>query len=504
MKLNVKSKNFRILLFSVIGLAVLGLVILLLSVTAPSDGEGGEDEETAASTSTLDPALVLQPDLEEKGDIVSITVDNDLGSFTAVLTEQDGEKLWTIEGMDIERGLLNTAKFESLASTMTNMVARSVIEEKAGDLAQYGLDKPRTTVTVKYTDGSFVMKIGDVVTSGSANYVLINDEPTVYSYYTYEISSLFTMDWLSMINTAVMPSYDSETAADIKKITVTRKNLDKPIILEKLPEVPEDSDSIQVYSYAFTSPGDVYLDLYSGNEFLAAMFGLTADKAAYVGVTDEIKAQVGLDDPFCEVDMLVGDVVYRLYIGDAITEEVTDEATGAVSTQVTGYYGLCNKVPDVIYVFNISSLIWATMEPDAYMSELFLVPYIYDIDTVSYHDNNVDFTVTVTGNNDENAMYMDGREIDASRFRSFYQFLVSCRGETMYIDDSRGDFIAEFTYKYEDGRSDTVTFYASEEDRTVIIATNGNNVFKTKWNYGTRLRENAEAFLNGGEIVQTY
>ena len=502
MKLNVKSKNFRILLFSVIGLAVLGLVILLLTLTAPADGEGDEGGETSTSTSTLDPALVLQP--EERGDIVSITVDNDLGTFTAVPMEQDGEKLWTVEGREIEQSLLNTAKFESLASTMTNMVARSVIEENPTDLAQYGLDKPHTTVTVKYTDGSFVMKIGDTVTSGSANYVLINDDPTVYSYYTYEISSLFTMDWLTMINTTVMPAYDSETAADIKKITVTRKDLDKPIILEKLPEIPEDSDSIQVYGYAFTSPGDVYLDLYNGNQFLNAMFGLTADKAAYVGVTDEIKAQVGLDDPFCEVDMLVGDVVYRLYIGNAITEEVTDEATGAVSTHVTGYYGLCNKVPDVIYVFNISSLVWVTMEPDAYMSELFLVPYIYDIDTVSYHDNNVDFTVTITGNNDENAMYMDGKEIDASRFRSFYQFLVSCRGETMYIDEARGDFIAEFTYNYEDGRSDTVTLYASEEDRTVIIATNGNNVFKTKWNYGTRLQENAQAFISGGDIVQTY
>ena len=503
MKLNVKSKNFRILLFSVIGLAVLGLVILLLTVTAPSDGE--EEEETTTSASTLDPALVLQPDLEEKGDIVSITVDNGLGSFTALLTEQDGKSLWTIEGRDIDQKLLNTAMFDSLAATMTNMVARSVIEEDPTDLAQYGLDKPQATVTVKYTDGSFVMKIGDVVTSGSANYVLINDDPTVYSYYTYEISSIMSMDWLTMITTAVMPAYDSDTAGDIKKITVTRKDLDKPIILEKLPEVPEDSDSIQVYGYAFTSPGDVYLDLYNGNEFLNAMFGLTASKAAYVGVTDEVKAEVGLDDPFCEVDMLVGDVVYRLYIGDPITAEVTDEETGAVRTEVTGYYGLCNKVPDVIYVFGISSLVWVTMEPDDYMSALFLVPYIYDVDTLSYRDSNVEFTVTVTGNNDENAMYMDGEEIDASLFRSFYQFLVSCRGEEMYTGETRGDFIAEFTYNYEDERDpDTVTLYSDQEDRTVIIAINGNNVFKTKWNYGTRLLENAQAFISGGEIVQTY
>ena len=500
MKLNVKSKNFRIILFSVIGLAVLGLVVLLLSVTSPSEGE---EENTTAATTTLDPALVLQP--EDKGDIVSITLENALGSFTARLHDHDGDSHWIIDDFDIDENMLSQTMLQSLAATVSNMTARSVIEENPADLAQYGLDKPQATVTVNYTDGSFVMKIGDVVTSGSANYIMINDEPTVYSYYTYEISSLMSSDRLSMVNTAVMPSYDSEAAAKIKKITVTRKDMEKPIVLEALPDVPEDSDSIQIYSYTFTSPADVYLDLNLGTNYLYAMFGLAANKAAYIEVTDETRAATGLDDPFCEVDMLVEDVIYRLYIGNAITEEVTDETTGAVTANVIGYYGICNKVPDVIYIFNASDVIWATMEPTDYMSKLFLVPYIYDVDTVSYHDDNVGFTVTITGNNDDNAMYMDGEEIDSDLFRSFYQYLVSCRGEEMYTDEARGDFIAEFTYNYEDKRDpDTVTFYASDEGRDLIVAINDVNIFKTKWNYGTRLLENAQALVNGEEIIQNY
>ena len=500
MKLNLQSKNFRIILFSVIGLAVLGLVVLLLSVTSPSEGE---EEETTAATSTIDPALVLQP--EDKGDIVSITVENTLGSFTARLHDHDGDSHWIIDDFDVDESLLAQNMLESLASTVTNMTARSVIEEDPADLAQYGLDKPQATVTVNYTDGSFKLMIGDVVTSGSANYVMINDDPTVYSYYTYEISSLMSNDKMSMINTVVVPSYDNEAAPKIKKITVIRKDLDKPIVLEALPDVPEDSDSIQIYSYTFTSPGDVYLDLNTGTNYLYAMFGLSASKAAYTEVTDETKAATGLDDPFCEVDMLVEDVIYRLYIGDAITEEVTDTTTGAVTEKVTGYYGICNKVPDVIYIFDKSSVIWAEMQPTDYMSKLFLVPYIYDVDTLHYHDSDLDFTVTITGTNEDNAMYLDGKEIDSALFRSFYQYLVSCRGEDMYTDEARGDFIAEFTYNYEDKREpDTVTFYASEEGRDLIIAINGSNIFKTKWNYGTRLQENAQALVKGEEIVQNY
>ena len=94
MKLNLQSKNFRIILFSVIGLAVLGLVVLLLSVTSPSEGE---EEETTVATSTIDPALVLQP--EDKGDIVSITLENASGSFTARPQERDGESRWIIDDL---------------------------------------------------------------------------------------------------------------------------------------------------------------------------------------------------------------------------------------------------------------------------------------------------------------------------------------------------------------------------------------------------------------------
>lgn len=497
MKLNIKSKNLRMLIFSAAGLAVLVIAVLLLTVTAP------RSEEDEGADSSTDPVLVLQP--EDLGDIVSITVDNELGSFTARLTKQDGESLWTIDGKDIDRDLLNTGEFDRLAAAVTKITARSVVEENPADLAQYGLEQPQAAVTVDYTDGSFFMKIGDTVTTGSANYVMVNDDPVVYSCGSGTADSIIAADWLSMINTAVTPAYDSEGTPEVEKITVTRKDLELPIVLEKLPALPEDSNSVQVYNYTFTSPAKVYLSLDTGDEYLYAMFGLSAEKAAYVSATDEEMAAAGLDDPFCKVDMLAGDTIYRLYIGNAVTKEVTDEKTGKVTTVVTGYYGICSKVPEVVYVFGVSDLIWVTMEPNAYMSKVFLTPYIYDLDTLRYHDNDLDFTVKITGNTDENAMYIDGEEIDADLFRSFHLFITSCRGEELYSDEARGEFIAEVVYDYEDDDgADTVTFYSSEEDRTVIIAVNGINMFKTRWNYGTRLQENAKALISGGEIVQNY
>lgn len=501
MKINTNSKNFRIILFSVIGLAVLAAVVLILTLTAP-DGGSGEEEETT-STTTADPALMLQP--EDKGEIESIYIENQNGSFTVKrVTGDSGDKIWTVEGMeDIDERLWVQSSFESLAKALTGMTARSVIEENPEDLEQYGLAEPQASAEVSYADGgSFKLLIGGNVVTGSANYVKTSDSDTVYSYYTYNLSGITGNDPMSYINTSVMPAYDSSTAPDIKKVTVTRKDLDAPIILEALPEVPEDS--IQVYAYAFTSPYDVYLDLTNGNSYLNAMFGLTAEKAVYVNPTEEQTKETGLDDPFCEVDMLAGDTIYRLFIGNSVTEEVTDEETGVTRTELKGFYGMSNQVRDVIYYFSADSMIWATMEPTRYMSKLFLMPYIYDLDTVSYRDGECELTVVVEGTPDDGKVILNGKDGDIEDFKPFYQFLVSCRGEEIYTDEARGDFIAEFSYTYDDSREqDTVTLYESD-DRTIVIAVNGKNIFKTKWNYGTRLKENALAYLNGEEIIQNY
>ena len=500
MKINTKSKNFKIILFSVIGLIVLGAVVLVLTLTAPDDGED-EPEQTAAATE--DPALVLQP--EKEGAISSIYVENPQGSYTVTITEKDQEKVYTLKGMeDLDDGLLNTSLFSTLEKNLTDMTARSLVEENPTDLAQYGLDKPQAKATVTYENGNtFTVLVGNTVTSGAANYLMVEGKNTVYSYYTYSLNYVMTYDNMSFISTAVIPTI-SQNGADISKITVKRKDWEEPLILEALPELPEDSTSIRVFSYTFTSPYDVYLDLNTGTDYLGALSGLTAEKAVVINPTEEDYEKYGLKDPFCEVDELVGETVYRLYIGDAIIEEEKDEETGVVTTQTVAYYAYSNKAPHAIYRISAEKLIWASMDISTYMSTLFIMPYIYDVDTFSFKDADSDFTVKIDGDAEQCTFYLDGKETDGAKFRSLYQFVVSCRGEELYTDAERGELLAEYTFSYEiDKEPDTVSLYASD-DRKVIIAINGKNIFKTKWNYRTRLSENAKAFVEGGEIVENY
>ncbi|MCM1300009.1 MAG: DUF4340 domain-containing protein [Firmicutes bacterium] len=492
-----KISTKQTILFSLIGVAVLAAVTVVLTLTAPKSA----DEDSAAETTTADPRLVLQP--EDMGAITKIEVQNPSGSFTVYSSEEDGETVWQVEGGEIAQKLLNTSAFASVENVFNSMTARSIVEENASDLSQYGLDEPTVRAKATFEAGEMTLEVGNEVPGSSSRYITVNGGKDVFTYYYTDLKAILDSDKNSFVNLVALPEYDDSTGAGISNITVKRKDWEQPLILKEIPSANEDS--MQSFSYQFTSPFSLYLDFNTGDDYLTAMFGLTASKAAYINPTDEQMALTGLDDPFCQVDQIVGETLLRLYIGDAITEEVTDEATGAVTTVITGYYGISNKVPEIIYIFDPSKIIWAQMQPTDYVSSLFLMPYIYDLESVSYKDTDRSFTVNIEGDQETAKFTVNGKAADSQLTRDFYQYLIGCQGKTVYTDEKRGDFIAEFTYTYrdKDRGSDTVTLYQSES-RDVIIAVNGQNIFTTAWGYQSRLLENAEAYLKGEAIIQNY
>ena len=101
----IMGKNAKIIIFSLIGLAVLGGVAAVLMLTAPAD-KPQDSGNTAASlleapktTSEASAAPVLCK--REESEAVSIDVTNPTGSYTIVPAgENGGETAWTIYGLE--------------------------------------------------------------------------------------------------------------------------------------------------------------------------------------------------------------------------------------------------------------------------------------------------------------------------------------------------------------------------------------------------------------------
>lgn len=501
------SKNKQILIFSGIGLAVLGGVAALLLLTAPAP----ETEEPDAPAETEETALILTD--KTPADVARVRIVNAEGEYEIVPrgeTDENGEPLWTVAGL--EGADLRTSELSALVTNAAALTARDFVEENAA-LEKYGLSAPRATVAVSFADGSdYTFRIGDEVpASSTAVYFYAEDTDTVYTYTKSQINA-FLNDRFSFIETQVMPDADTEMGEEILSFRVERRDLDEPILIEQLPP-SDDPDELSVFTYQMTSPYAVYLDLTDGPVFLQSLFGLTAQSAAWYGMEERDYALAGLDDPSVVVTVETTKKTYTLTLGSAVGKEITDE-DGNVSTEITGIYGMSSEVPDTLFLFDESAIPAATVRADALISRLFLMPYIYSLKEVTYADHlgqafTLSFEKIKDATETESAVYkhlLNGEETDEQRLKNLYQFMISASGDELYFDGGEDELLAEIHYVYADESrgENVVRFYSAADDRRVIVNVNGKNLFKTKQIYMSRLYENVESYLNGGEIILTY
>lgn len=511
------GKNAKIIIFSLIGLAVLGGVAALLMLTAPQDTgtakENDEFREPVSASEGVDLTLCSR----DESEILSVEVTNAYGSFTITPsgnTDAEGKVIWTIEGL--AEAPLNSDALDTAAGYAASFDAREFAETAADSsvLAKYGLDAPQASFVTTFADNTrFELKIGnDVPNSTSAVYVTPDDK-NVYTAYKSRTGS-FTSDKYSFVSVEALPAYDQSSGEEVIKFTVTREDRDEPLVIENI--IDEEAE-IQVYSYRMSSPYTAYLDLTDGPAFVYSIFGLNAAQVMAVGkgAEDDIKSYV-TDEVYCTITAETNVRTYTLTLGRAMYETETGE-DGTSRDIYKGRYGISSEHPGVLYFFSAGSLTAVHAEPEKLISRLFLMPYIYGLGSIEYSDSTgrkldlgIELLQKAEENKDEVSRFtVNGEEWDDQQFKDLYQYLISAAGEELYLDGEKGVQLAEITYNYIDpsdgiGGRDVVTFYESADDRKVIIALNGENLFKTRRLYVTQLFNNIDSFLSGGEIILTY
>ena len=491
------KKNTKIILGSVIGLAVLGAATLALVLTQPKD-------DTADSGTSSDTSVSITD--YETDDISTLTIKNESGEYTI---NRLGKEKWGIDS--IPEALANSSSYSTAMSSAGGMSAKQVVEENATDLAKYGFDNPTATVKMTFKDNKaedITCLIGIKYEGENSWYVKTDKSDTVYLVANSGVSFAMNNE-LSYVNkSTLIASFDSENDT-VNRIRIERKDLEKDIVLDKLPEETEKEFSSTYVGYAMSSHNGILADDELDKNVVYGLYGISASDVFAVSPTDEQKKQAGLDDPDCTVTMVSNeDTVTKLTIGSAVYTVTKNDETGEEIKTITGYYGMLSD-KDAIYVFSPDSLPWLTATPEGMLYKLFLTPYIYYLDGVTIYDSDRKaYDFKITGDADDSSFTYDGKEVDSAKFKSFYQYLLSAYAEQIYIEDLTDDnkFIAGVTYDHrEEGKeNDIVEFYASESDRTCIIVVNGDVRYKVRQIYATRLLENLNALLTGGEIVSEF
>lgn len=119
--------------------------------------------------------------------MVEMTIDNGQDKLVFVqktVKEDDNEKkVWEIlSPRDLK---IDESKVSNIAINISSLVAEKIIEEEAGDISIYGLDKP-VVISVKMDDGTLkTLEIGNETPTKSGYYVKVKDGKKVYTIGSY-------------------------------------------------------------------------------------------------------------------------------------------------------------------------------------------------------------------------------------------------------------------------------------------------------------------------------
>lgn len=509
------SKNLKIIVFSLIALAVLGGVAAVLMLTAPKTDDKSKENDIFPSSGNASTGAVLCE--RNENEVTSIDVVNAEGSYTIVPSGQAGDggiPVWTIDGFT--DAPLNKSSLSSAVGNVVRFDTNAFVEEAADSsaLAKYGLDAPKTAVTAKFTDGTeFSFKVGNDTPNSSTVVYVTADGKNVYTCYKNRTEAFFG-DELGFVSLAAMPEFNAAEGMKVNKLTISRRDLEEPIIIESI--VPKDENDIQAFSYRFTSPYTAYADLDHFPKFLFSLFGISASSCEWVGMDDRSREIAGLNDPNCTMVIETNLGTYTLTIGNATVENYTDE-NGEEKEKITGFYGESSEVPGVLYKFGTGSVPALTVTLNDITSQSVVMPYIYSVSTVKYRDKDgrtLDIGIeTIPAKSDEeedvHKYTVNGEPAEEQRVKDIYQFFITAAGDELYFGSEKGDFIAEIEYTYLDPSDGTdgkeiLRFYSSQTDRKTIVEVNGKNMYKTRQMYTTQLLANITRFYAGEKIVDSY
>lgn len=508
-----KRRNILILAVSAGVIALLiGLIIFLNHTPKPAEEENLYTE--AWTIATVDEAGMHsvevptdsngQPRQNGSGTLIDYTpsnisairVQNASGAFTIHAATENGQAtVYRLEGYE---GLpLQTGKPDDVANDAADLHFATIASTDRA-LSEFGLQEPRATVTVTYTDGtSAVVRVGDEAAAQAGTYISFGSANNVYLVNSDAVDSFFykPVDFISREITAGATSADE---AAFRRITLTGSHYPQKIVLE-----PNDDSAIN-YQYRIMQPFAGFADAVMSADIAGCVRDLFAEEVVAVNVTAAdaatFLAPYGLGkEAYADVVAEYPDVTLHLRAsapdgeGNVYLVNAGDPVTG-------------NRV---VYRIQIGALGWASASVDRLAADTVLSVSRTAVDslTLTAGDKTVDIDVdtrtqdvttsdgTVEQITTTEAYYND-KLLDDESFTILLQNLTGMKnaGKT---DAAASDKLLEIRYTYTTGRAaDTVTVYQSS-GKSCPVALNGAVIGSVSKTYADALVGNINDIIAG-------
>lgn len=397
-------------------------------------------------------------------DLTQVDIENESGSFSILAktekvasTNEDGE-----EEELTDQTVYTLVGYESftLASTVTGEIGSAaatleftkVTAVNPATPADFGLEKPRATVTVKYEDGtSSIIKIGNNAPSSAGVYIQFGTLSTVYLVAEDSIKP-FLYDFTQMFDLTINTSAQSDENAKFEYV-----RLSGSAFPEKL-EIKNNKDAANSAYYILSSHNNLFVSATEGSSVTGTIRGLYADEVVCVNPTDAQLKEYGLNSPYAVLEAKYPDAAVHLKASKPDGDKNV-------------YLMDANK--KIIYKLSAAAVPWVETSYEQLLSEYILYPASDLISgiTINHNAKTYTFDVTTTTKNvtddegqettvSETVVKYNGKELTLSNFEQFTRELVSIKHSDVATDSPTGNALLTVTYSYSNNRSDdTVKFY---------------------------------------------
>jgi hypothetical protein len=459
-------------------LVSLGLVFVVLN----------REEPKPSFASSLPPAeYVADLSGEEYGGVASVTVKNAGGEFTVTAGDPP-----VLEGYN--EYVSDNYPLSRIISVSQALYSREIVADNPENLGLFGLDAPLAEARVSPVKGDdLIIYVGNKAPDGYSVYVRKEGSPAVYLANASDTDN-YLKKAVDFFDLEISPAGEQEEGGmpAFERIVLggVVRNGQEAVVYKS----DEETDSKRVVGNLLQiSSGsvDVGLNMDKGWNALSPIFGLLADRVAAVA-EDRDLARYGLDRPYSTAS-----------VSGTLGQGLGGFSLSVSKPDAAGNVYIRREGSDLVYEAEASKLPWLELGWFDLMNHMIILPYIDSVATVEVITPERTVTFTLSGEEDDLKVNADGKELDTSYFRTYYQTLLYASYDeytTESIPAGAKPFL-QIRYRYRsESPADTVSFYATGS-RRVLTSFNGEKPFYTHSVYTDRVLADLDSLLAGNRVM---
>lgn len=452
--------------------------------------------------------FLLKPDDPEKSDaesgnyqILDEITEDDVESVVVSNASGGYEADWNDDSViikDCDNIAIDSSAVKKIQNAIKGITAEKKVTDGKGRLNEFGLEDDPVEVTVTGKGEKESLMIGDEVPGQDSSqwYVLWKEEVYIVSDSNVEAFQYGVKD---LVSKQITPDRDeSDDSFRVTLADIQGEGVDE---IQIRHQGSEELAGYQVDSYQLTAPINYPASAAVSEDILPMFFGLKAQEVAVLHPTAEDRAQVGLDQPYRQVE---------------IEYQTKNSEKNKISILVSNIDGAGNLYvengSDVIYKCRPQDISWLNLTVDTVISHTILIPDVTSLKTLTITQgdgSSYQIQFQNMGTDNGKVLYA-GKELDVDSFRNFYYGLISVEADEVILenlpDTSGMNKIAEikFAYMDESKKSDMVTYYSESARKAYAVLDGNERGFRLSETQIDTVLGNLQKLINGEEIKARY